>query len=705
MSGFYVKDQLVTLEFQLGTDWSSLGAADMDVLLQRPSNTVLYTAGGIDYFIAASTTVKGYFTLEFTPDVTGRWVVDIMVGTSSTAINLFHQEIWVVEVPSYVDACLYNNTPVYPAIFGNFENWRMKSQAYGTDWDDAGVSPATSTLFANYIYGIDVVDDTKLFLTVQGPSKLELWRFDLASAWNTAGMTYHSHGPVGTLGASTRNYFKISSDGLNMLLMTKSSRVMYSYDLTVAFDASTVVDHQWKLFGIDFGFGAIGRDGIHAYSKTNTGGMTLVEYRAPVTQWAASGMALTGKSILLQDLVNNITLPGRGFTTTVYAMDISDDGEYYYFLFNNAGSATPDGMFVCQATTPWDIDTLQLLTTETTPSVPKDYFEFWGSLGDSCIDFVARSFLENQNDVIMTIPAAAAKTAIAQYGVLSSGFFKRNRVLGTEWNDNIISAPANLNTLLTNCIGMHINSSGTRMWISSTTAIYEFSFGTANEIEELTYVKASSAITSLNNPIWNNAGTVLLYSGSTTFASRPASIAYDVATLGSETSASTPNVETNSLSAWNPDGSLVLTANSVGKITAIALSTAYDVTTQSLTGDTMDLVALRTPPSDTNVRRFTAALGTMKAIAFDALGNNLYVVFGYNTVDPDLIGDCIYVYALDTPYDISSFTLMNPDDPYDLFETKQQNTEALHVVNSTTFISLHQEAEALLELSTHQLVV
>lgn len=706
MSGIYKLNREVQFEFNLTPDWSDKAYADMDILVTSPSGIATYTNSGATGIIASTSTSQGIVFYAFTPDVVGLWTVELMIGAGAAAVSLHRAEVFVVDIPVTEWENCYQSPPL---IFGTFENWRMRYQILGTDWDDAKYSPLTSSAMAFDSYGIDISPDGTKFFFLVGQTYMELWRFDMTTPWDLSTLTYHSHGVMGTLSKTTRAYFKIKSDGFKVLLLTKSSRVIYSFEMTTAWDASTIGAFTSSVvMTYNFIFGAVSEDGVTALSFASLapyGQGHLLEYTAGLNPWNASQYIQTGKSFDIGTPMESVDIPEYiPLNPEPYAMATSNNGEYFYILANFNSTANPDLMYTFKASTPWDISTLSLLTTSSDPALVTPVQKFWGKLGERAQDIFVRDFTEF-NDVYVHDNNSSTLTNISQYGVFTAGFFKRNQIIGVQWNALPGTPPATLNNLLSFAAEMNMTIDGLRLFIMSSGIIYGFTLSTAFDLDTVTYVGASSLLAVATSINFNSDGTVLLTGSSTALHKYTLSTAWDLSTISLVSTNSTPNVDTNNAGIATPDGTVYLTADH-DDIREISMSTAYDTTTQTITGNLINITALKTPPADTNVRRYTASLGTIQSMNFNEDGTVLAVVFGYSTVNPDLVGDSIYLYSLSTPYDITTATLTNGADPYDLYETKQRNTVGIAFNTSlSTYITMHDETANQTELTTHQLVL
>lgn len=712
MSGIFKLNREVQFEFILGPDWAGETIGNMDIVLTRPSGVATYTNGGATSIIPPTSTTQGVIFYTWTPDVVGLWTVDLMKGAGDAAVSLHRADVWVIDIPvTEWDNCV--RTP--PIMYGAFENWRMKHQILGTDWDAAAFGALTSASMAFYTYGLDICDaGSKVFFTMKGTTYSELVRLDLSTPYDLSTATYHSQGPIGTEGGFTNNNIKISPNGTELFyfVVTGGSKALHSFDFDTAWDPTVInaASKQTYTATYDLVMTTCSTIGNDFFSYNNTGPNSpgkIIHHHNPTDPWSASNFAASGDTFTIGGIapMSEATI-GHGATPEPYSLASSDDGEFHYIMCNYNTYLIPDACFVFRTPTPWDLTTAYFLDITTDPAMPEPGFlGMWGKVGERCKQFWVREFV-GDNDFYVLNFGSSVQTAICQYHLGTEGFFKRENLQGDEFNDKTGGATVTSSDF-SQIHGLWMGDD--YLYLTASNSIYQFQFNVSGsyDILDMNYIQSHNVGIVSTGIFFNNDGTKMILGGSTVLYGYTLSTAWDISTAVLDSTTSTPPINTNIAGAISPDGGTYFTMDS-DTITEITMSTGWDVSTQSVsTGYTFDISSLKNEPPDTNVRRWSGTgFPIVSAASFNDDGTKLAVVYGYNTVDPDINGDCIYIIDLTAPYSLAGTpTITNASDPYDMFGTKGINTKSLWWRSAeATFLSTHRESHPNSELCVHQIV-
>ena len=183
--------------------------------------------------------------------------------------------------------------------------------------------------------------------------------------------------------------------------------------------------------------------------------------------------------------------------------------------------------------------------------------------------------------------------------------------------------------------GIYIKDDGLTAWVSDTSgSVHEYSMSTAWDISTLSYNSKSASITSRNSFVTFKPDGSIVFGGDPAFGRiQPKNLStnWDISTGSLGTRGSGFSAVTSAV--FKSDGLKVLTAGSDENLREFTLSTAWDVTTASLT-NTLSTVGVSTNPS---------------GIFAKPDGLSIYVT-AQNNYD-------MYQYNLTTAWDLSTATL------------------------------------------------
>lgn len=265
----------VTLTWKLHPTTNVPAKADLDIVLEIPDGTTIYTDDAVRTYVAPTATTDGFVTYDLYLQYPGRYVVELTVGGSAAYTRAARRELYAVVVPLHVKngigPLLYQGPGVVPppapvlgysggldtsaqgdfiwdAIFGD-----SGTKVYVNDWSSTVswiyqyncVTPY-SVIGATYSGKSFVVgqfrnmqwnsDGTLLYYQGGGFSNIN--GLSLSTAWDisTASGAGISIDPGGT----NNTALTIANNGTMLFLIYGNSQFLARFTLTTPYDLSSV---------------------------------------------------------------------------------------------------------------------------------------------------------------------------------------------------------------------------------------------------------------------------------------------------------------------------------------------------------------------------------------------------------------------------------------------------------------------------------
>jgi DNA-binding beta-propeller fold protein YncE len=549
-------------------------------------------------------------------------------------------------------------------------------------------------------------DGTKVYII--GQSNDTIYQYNLSIAWNINSATYaNKFFGIGTLDA-TPTSLTFSEDGLKAFFSGSTNDRIYELILTIAWDISTAYYRKNLSVASQDGLmnGAVfGNNGLNLYIIGDSNN-TIYQYN------------LTTAYDLFTATYSTKSFSVSSFDGTLQGLVISTDGKQIFVLGDDSNR-----VYQFSLSTAWDLSTAYAifnkrygpLGRETSPqgltfgdSGTKLYIVGTGTTTNSTVyQFTLSSPYEvstatyaNKSYFLSfaTLPTAISfnTTGTKMYALSSGSDIIREYRLATAWDVSTATNPyyfRSISTQTTTPVEVQIGDSGTKMYVASSSAIYQYTLSTPNLITSATYAnKLSNFSTSYESSI---TGFYFKDDGSKVFVNGTSNDRVGEYTLTTpwDISTTTPPWKTLYLGGRDLSPQDIFFGDSGFKLYYLGstndtiyqynLTTAYDISTATYATKTLSVGTQETAPAglafssdgtkayivgstSDNIRQYTLstawdistgtyasktlAIGTQdgnsSGLAFSSDGTKAYVLGDFNNV--------IYQYTLSTAWDIST---------------------------------------------------
>ena len=499
-------------------------------------------------------------------------------------------------------------------------------------------------------------DGTKVYII--GQSSDTIYQYTLSTAWNINTAIYANKSFSINALDTTPTSLTFSEDGFKAFFSGSTSDRIYELILSTAWDISTAYYRKNLSVGSQDGImtGAVfGNNGLNLYIMGDNNNR-IYQYNL-TTAYDLFTATYSSKSLLVS-----------AFEGTFVGLFISTDGKQIFVLGDDNNR-----VYQCSLTTAWDVSTgytvfnkrYNPLARETTPqgltlgdSGTKLYIVGTGTTTNSTVyQFTLSSPYEvstatyaNKSYFLSfaTLPTAISfnTTGTKMYALSSGSDVIREYRLATAWDVSTATNPyysRSISAQTTGPVEVQIGDSGTKMYIASSSTIYQYTLSTPNLITSATYAnKTSNFSTSFESTI---TGFYFKDDGSKVFVNGTGSDRVGEYTLTTPWDISTtiPPWKTLLLSARDGTAQDIFFGDSGFKLYYLGstndtiyqynLTTAYDISTATYASKSLSVNAQETTPT---------------GLAFSSDGTKAYIVGS--------ISDNIRQYTLSTAWDISTGT-------------------------------------------------
>ena len=441
-------------------------------------------------------------------------------------------------------------------------------------------------------------DGTKAYIL--GDTNNTIYQYNLPTSWSLVGATYENKFFSVASQETLPRSMAFSTDG-SKVYVVGSSRIVYQYTLTTAWDISTA-SYSNKSFNAQ-AYDLTSITGLYFKSDgtkfylTSSSGQVIYQFTL-ITDWDIStAFCDLGASLLLIDTASN-------------SISFKSDGTKLYAL-GTTGILTQYSL-----NTAWDVST---------------------AIYDSIFFVVSGASADTSPTGIFFKPDGTKL-----YVALDSNDRIKSFSLTTAWDISTANGQLNANPQDTVPVGMDFSSDGTKAYILGDTnnTIYQYTLNTAWNTNTASYSGKSFSVTSQEvNPTgikFKDDGTKVYIVGVTSDNIRQYSLstAWDISTASFDTKSLAVGTQDGAPAdlAFSSDGTKAyILGDTNNTIYQYTLTTPWDVSTGSYASKSFSVGTQETGPS---------------CLAFGDNGTKCYVIGVGN--------DTIYQYGLTTAWDIST---------------------------------------------------
>jgi len=437
-------------------------------------------------------------------------------------------------------------------------------------------------------------DGTKMYII--GYTGDDVNEYTLSTAWDVSTASYSQNYSVSSQTTlPTDIYFK--PDGTSFYVSGSSTRTVYQYDLTTAWDISTASYTNNSIAVSERDGLAFNSDGTAFYVVGNSTD-TVYEYSL-TTAWDLSTASASGQSFSVnaQD-----TIP--------YGIDFKSDGTKMYIMGLIGTDVNQYSTGTSQTTATLDLSTGSVF--EITPT----------------------------SDIQIGLSNPADSGTVSQATLLLDG------AAGTTYDFSVLATTNKTLTVSSQDVteeGLYINPDGTELYMLGDAAdsVFQYTMTTAWDLSTASYTQSFSGASQdggMQGVSFKTDGTKMYMLGRSNdnLYQYSLSTAWDISTASYDSvSLNVTSQDTNPYNLhFKPDGTkLYIVGNTNNRIYQYSLSTAWDLSTASY-----DSVSYTTTSQD----------GTPKDIYIKSDGTKLYLLGRGNHK--------IFVYTMSTAWDLSTIT-------------------------------------------------
>jgi len=432
-------------------------------------------------------------------------------------------------------------------------------------------------------------DGTKMY--VVGDTNNSVFQYTLSTAWDLSTASYASISFSTASQANTPEAIVLKPDGTVMFIADGSSKTVYQYTLSTAWDVSSA-SYASKSFSAasQETSSVTGMDVTSDGTKmciVGFGADTIFEYDLS-TAWDVSTASY-----------NSVSLNISAQETAAYALRIGND-EKVYLAGNGSDTVYQYTASTTTYSTTFDCENANVFETE----------------------------LDANTTVVFSNPPASGTPVATGYGN-ASGWSYESKSFSVSSQDTV---PADL----------IFNNDGTKMYIIGDTnnSIFQYSLSTAYDISTASYDSVSFSIagqeTAPTGLAFNDDGTSMYIIGYTDdrVEQYTLSTAYDLSTASYASKSflvSSQEATARAVTFNNNGTSMYIVGTTNDTVYQYTLSTAFDVSTASYASKSFSVATQATGPT---------------SVIFNSSGTKMYIG---NTIDEN-----IYQYSLSTAFDVST---------------------------------------------------
>ena len=432
-------------------------------------------------------------------------------------------------------------------------------------------------------------DGTKMY--VVGDTNNSVFQYTLSTAWDLSTASYASISFSTASQANTPEAIVLKPDGTVMFIADGSSKTVYQYTLSTAWDVSSA-SYASKSFSAasQETSSVTGMDVTSDGTKmciVGFGADTIFEYDLS-TAWDVSTASY-----------NSVSLNISAQETAAYALRIGND-EKVYLAGNGSDTVYQYTASTTTYSTTFDCENANVFETE----------------------------LDANTTVVFSNPPASGTPVATGYGN-ASGWSYESKSFSVSSQDTV---PADL----------IFNNDGTKMYIIGDTnnSIFQYSLSTAYDISTASYDSVSFSIagqeTAPTGLAFNDDGTSMYIIGYTDdrVEQYTLSTAYDLSTASYASKSflvSSQEATARAVTFNNNGTSMYIVGTTNDTVYQYTLSTAFDVSTASYASKSFSVATQAAGPT---------------SVIFNSSGTKMYIG---NTIDEN-----IYQYSLSTAFDVST---------------------------------------------------
>lgn len=402
---FYAQHSTVTFKWVIAPNASPPVKADFDITLILPNGNAAYTDDQLTTYIAPTATAQGEATFNVLLNFLGLYQVTLSIGNDAAHILTGHREIYSIVPPDTVlngtPPCLTQGPDVIPICIHTLLADSVESASEvstptasdavilsfvevsrieGTDWDAISGGPTEATL-GNFRHAIIDASGTRLY--VVGTNSTQIYQYSLPTPNSLAGISFV--GTSGVLSEMTNiRHLGLSDDGLHMLIDSNTSRELFHFSMSPAFDITSLTDEDetldhtsgfgsWTGFMESFYMKGDGTSWWIARSNDDT----LYQFDMSVAYDPS-----TSSLVASEDISDSVSAPPIDVDPYVYSggdgigtgdswgLSFSDSGQFFHIgvWFSGSGATggdPPEMVYTYELDTAYDIEggkTLQLPT-------------------------------------------------------------------------------------------------------------------------------------------------------------------------------------------------------------------------------------------------------------------------------------------------------------------------------------------------------